>query len=238
MSDTTSPHLFPVNGPSDRRLSPAAVQQAFDPTRLTQARNLAGLTKKKLSDLIGVSAAAVTQYELGTNRPRPDILPRLADVLAVPMSFFLVGRPHGRLEASAAHFRSLRSTRSYQRAKAVAYTEQVWELTHALEKRVQLPWVDVPGFAGGEVDPVATDPVAAARLLRKAWGLGTGPISHLVRRMEAHGIVVSTPERDPDLESVDAYSTTRLPRPIVVLTLIGRTMCTGIGSLLHMSLAT
>ncbi|WP_243866838.1 helix-turn-helix domain-containing protein [Actinophytocola oryzae] len=193
----------------------------FDPTRLTQARNLLGKTKRWLADELGVTPAAISQYEMGTNRPRPDLLPRLAEVLKVPLSFFLAGRPHARLDGSAAHFRSLRSTRAYQRAKAIAYTEQAWELTYALEKRVQLPLVDLPGFAGGEVHPgtdLPSDPVAAARALRVAWGLGTGPITHLIRRLESHGIVVLTPQRDDDLQTVDAFSTSRLPRPVVVLT--------------------
>lgn len=219
MSDTLHPHLFSTSDTA--AASPAAVQQAFDPARLTQARNLAGLTKKGLAELIGVTPAAMSQYEMGTNRPRPDMLPRLADALGVPMSFFVAGRPYGRLDASTAHFRSLRTTRSYQRAKAIAYTEQAWELTYALEKRVQLPLVDLPGFSGGEVNPgeaLPTAPSAAARALRKYWNLGTGPVSHLVRRMESRGIVVLTPQPDPDLETVDAFSTSRLPRPIVVLT--------------------
>lgn len=218
MSDTSYPHL--VSASAAARLSPAAVQRAFDPTRLTQARTLAGFTKTRLSRLIGVSAAAITQYELGANRPRPDVLPVLAEVLGVPVEFFVAGRPHGRLDSSGAHFRSLRSTRAYQRAKATAFTEQVWELTYVLEKRVQLPLVDLPGFAGGEVssEDLPQDPIAMARMLRHAWGLGTGPINHFVRRMEAHGIVVVTPPPDPDLDTVDAYSTSRLPRPIVVLT--------------------
>jgi hypothetical protein len=53
-----------------------------------------------------------------------------------------------------AHFRSLRSTRVGQRAKAVALVEQLWELTYALERRVELPPVDLPlpsvkGGSGG-----------------------------------------------------------------------------------------
>lgn len=201
--------------------SPAAIHEAFDPNRLTQARNLAGMTKRRVAESLGVTPAAVSQYELGTNRPRPDLIPRLAEALNVPTAFFLSGRPYGRLDPSAAHFRSLRSTRSYQRAKAVAFTEQAWELTYALEKRVQLPVVDLPGFAGGEVEPgteLPNDPVAAARALRSMWNLGTGPIAHLVRRLEAHGIVVLIPQRDDDLRTVDAFSTSRLPRPIIVLT--------------------
>jgi hypothetical protein len=54
------------------------------------------------------------------------------------------------VNASAAHFRSLRSTRAAQRAKPIAFVEQTWELAYALEKRVSFPLVDLPGFSGGE----------------------------------------------------------------------------------------
>ncbi|MEO3809339.1 XRE family transcriptional regulator [Sphaerisporangium sp. B11E5] len=205
----------------DREPSPQAVADAFDQARLTQARRLAGLTKKDLAERIGVTPAAVGQYETGTTHPRPDLIPRLADVLGVPMAFFLTGRPHGKLDGSMAHFRSLRSTRAHQRAKAVAFVEQVWELTHALELLVRLPPVDLPGFSGGEVHSgveLPREPAAAARALRAHWGLGTGPVAHLVRHMEAHGIVVVFPPPDEDATTVDAFSTSQLPRPIVVLT--------------------
>ncbi|MEV5409011.1 XRE family transcriptional regulator [Thermopolyspora sp. NPDC052614] len=204
----------PTGGPS-----PQVVADAFDQARLTQARLLAGLTKKELAERVGVTAAAVGQYETGMTRPRPELIPRLAEALAVPAAFFLSGRPHGKLDGSMAHFRSLRSTRAHQRAKAVAFVEQVWELTHALERRVRLPAVDLPGFSGGEVHvETPGHPAQAARALRARWNLGTGPIHHLVRHMEAHGIVVVVPPPDPDADTVDAFSTSHLPRPVVVLT--------------------
>ncbi|GAA1270549.1 XRE family transcriptional regulator [Sphaerisporangium rubeum] len=209
-----------MNG-RDRQPSPQAVADAFDQARLTQARRLAGLTKKDLAERIGVTPAAVGQYETGTTHPRPHLIPRLADELDVPLAFFLTGRPHGKLDGSMAHFRSLRSTRAHQRAKAVAFVEQVWELTHALELLVRLPRVDLPGFSGGEVHSgveLPREPAAAARALRAHWGLGTGPVAHLVRHMEAHGIVVVFPPPDEDATTVDAFSTSQLPRPIVVLT--------------------
>jgi Zn-dependent peptidase ImmA (M78 family)/transcriptional regulator with XRE-family HTH domain len=201
--------------------SPQAVADAFDPARLTQARQLAALTKKDLAERIGVTPAAVGQYETGMTRPRPDLIPRLADTLGVPTAFFLTGRPHGKLDGSTAHFRSLRSTRAHQRAKAVAFVEQVWELTYALEKQVRLPHADLPGFSGGEVHSgveVPREPALAARALRHLWGLGSGPVSHIVRHMEAHGIIVVFPPPDEDATTVDAFSTSQLPRPIVVLT--------------------
>ncbi|QKZ23271.1 helix-turn-helix domain-containing protein [Streptomyces chartreusis] len=202
--------------------SPRTVWDGFHAPRLTQARRLAGLTKRDVAEGIGVSAAAVGQYEAGTNRPRPELIPRLADVLDVPMQFFVAGRPMGKLDSSMAHFRALRSTSGAQRERALGFVEQVWELTHALEKRVQLPLVNLPGFTGGEVHPgidLPADPVGAARELRRHWGLGDGPVRHLARRMESHGLIVAAPsEADAAAAKVDAFSSCGLLRPVVVLT--------------------
>ncbi|MDG4820485.1 XRE family transcriptional regulator [Asanoa sp. WMMD1127] len=190
----------------------ASVAQIFDPARLTQARHLAGRTKREVAAAIGVTPAAVGQYEAGT-RPRPDLIEPLAGYLGVPIQFLAAGRPHAKLDASAAHFRHLRSTRSYQRAKAVALVEQLWELTHALEQRVRLPQVDVPTGTEAEL------PADAARALRRHWNLGTGPIPHLVRTLETRGVVVAlAPLADGDVATVDAFSTSHLPRPTMVVT--------------------
>ncbi|MEU8001076.1 XRE family transcriptional regulator [Catellatospora sp. NPDC049111] len=197
----------------------AEAAKHFDPARLTQARQLAGLTKRELADQVGVSAAAIGQYETGT-RPRPEVLMGISAVLGYEVGFFRIGRPYARLDASAAHFRSLRDTRAYQRAKAVSFTEQVWELIYALERRIVLPYVNLPGFAAGEVTPgtnLPSDPVLAAKALRHHWGLGAGPIPHLVRTLEINGIVVVHAPKDGDLRKVDAFSTSRLPRPFIVI---------------------
>lgn len=204
------PSLFPI-------ASPSVVADAFDPARLTQARLLAGMTKLEVSEQLGVSAAAIGQYEAGITAPRPDHLQRLADVLGFPIAFFAAGRPHARLDASMAHFRSLRSTRVGQRAKAAALVEQLWELTFALERRVELPFVDLPDLTRIGSDQV--EPEASAREVRRQWGIGKGPLRHLVRTMERHGIVVSLLAfAGDDVARVDAFSTSRLPRPLVILT--------------------
>jgi Zn-dependent peptidase ImmA (M78 family)/transcriptional regulator with XRE-family HTH domain len=203
----------------ERRLT--AISEAFDPARLTQARRLAGRTKRAVADAVRVSPAAVGQWESGAVAPRPDHVARLAELLEVPPGFLAIGRRYVRLDVGDAHFRSLRSTPAALRAKAIAFTEQVWELTHALETRVQLPPVDLPGFAGGEVQPgdYAGDPAAAANELRRAWELGDGPIPHLVRTMERHGLIVTlVPFAGEATKTIDAFSTSHLPRPVVVLT--------------------
>lgn len=220
MTDRSQLRLF--GRAEDPSVTAAEVVDVFDAARLTQARQLAGMSKAALAAAVRVSPAAVSQWEACTSPPRPDHLQRAADVLEVPVEFFAGGRPHARLDASSAHFRSLRSTRSAQRAKAVAFVEQVWELTYALEKRVQFPPVDLPGFCSEEpliesIEP--QDPVEAARTLRQRWGLGQGPIPHLIRTLEMRGIVTTMVEfAGPDTPTINAFSTSRLPRPLIVLT--------------------
>jgi Zn-dependent peptidase ImmA (M78 family)/transcriptional regulator with XRE-family HTH domain len=196
----------------------AAVADLFDPLRLTQARVLAGLTKQELADALGVSAAAVGQYEAGITVPRPDHIKRLAEVLDYPLAFFAKGRPYVRIDASMAHFRSLRSTRVGQRTKAMEVAEQQWELTNALEQHVELPVVDLPPIGPDRRSAVA-EPEAAAREVRKHWGIGPGPFRHVVRTLEVHGIIVSLVSMtEEDVARVDAFSTSMLPRPLIILT--------------------
>ncbi|MEV0287949.1 XRE family transcriptional regulator [Kribbella sp. NPDC050820] len=206
---------------ADATTATAVAGAGFDSARLTQARRLAGLTKKAVADQLGVSPVAVGQWEAGTHPPRPDHIVGLAEALDVPAAFLAAGRPYARLEASSAHFRSLRRTPAIQRAKAIAFTEQVWELTYALEKRIQLPPVDLPGFSAGEIatDAMPSDPARAAQELRRRWDLGTGRIPQLVRTMEHHGLIVTlAPFAGAATATVDAFSTSHLPRPMVALT--------------------
>ncbi|MDF3341685.1 XRE family transcriptional regulator [Mycolicibacterium septicum] len=183
----------------------------FEPARLTQARVRQSVTKADLAAQVGVSAAAIGQYEAGVNSPRADVLERLATALDVRPGFFGVGRPLARIETVNAHFRSIRSARVSDRQKALATATLVWELTFALERLVRLPEVDLPVLRAG------TSPAEAAALLRRHWGLPDGPVKHLVATAESHGIVVAVrPLRE--IDAVDAFSAVIVDRPIVITT--------------------
>ncbi|GAA3665263.1 XRE family transcriptional regulator [Arthrobacter ginkgonis] len=168
---------------------------------------------------LNVSPMAVGHWETGSNLPKADHVAALASILDMPVAFFATGRPYTHVSEADAHFRSLRRTPARERKKATTFVEQMWELTHALEKRVQLPEVDMPGFIDGEATPVDLDPAGAARMVRRAWGIGPGPIPRVVRTMEKHGIVVTLiPFAGDATATIDAFSTSRLPRPVAILT--------------------
>ena len=206
-------------------LTPEQVHAVLDCARLTQARNALGLTKRALAEKLAVSPAAVGQYEAGTIKPRVEQLEALAQELEVPVGFFAGGRPRVALDVSMAHFRSLRATRRYEREQALTFVEQTWEVAFALSEFVRLPTLDLPGWdAKQNGDTPASglpclryvDPVAAARDLRERWGLGGKPVAHVVRTLESRGIIVTV----LDLEGsgrIDAFSTSRTPRPVIVL---------------------
>lgn len=183
----------------------------FEPARLTQARVRIGISKTDLALQVGVSAAAIGQYEAGVNAPRPDVLDRLAKVLQVHPGFFSVGRPLARIDAMNAHFRSLRSARVIDRQKALATATLVWELTFALERYVKLPAADLPAVEA------STAPSQAAALLREHWQLPDGPVKHLVATAESRGIVVAVRPLG-EVDAVDAFSVVIVDRPIVVTT--------------------
>lgn len=202
----------------DVLLSARAVHDHFEPLRLGQARRLAGLTKQALGEAVGVSGASIGQYEAAVTIPSPAVIAALAQELGMPVGFFTPGRPIGQIDASQAHFRSLRSTRSSEKLKAATLAEWMWELSFAIQKRVLLPEPNVPSL---EDSSEGMTPTEAAMALRDFWGLGTDPVRHLTLTMEHNGILVACPSFGVDqknLVRVDAFSTSALERPIVITT--------------------
>jgi Zn-dependent peptidase ImmA (M78 family)/transcriptional regulator with XRE-family HTH domain len=159
--------------------------------------------------MVGVSPAAIGQYESGVAKPRPDHLPSLAKALAVNVGFFATGRPFFQLDTGSVHFRSLRSMRAKDRDRALSTAEQVRELTHVFERYVEFPEVDLP------VIPAGSTPAEAAERLRDHWNVAAGPMPHLVATMESFGIVVIV-SKQGEMERVDAFSTDIAGRPIVI----------------------
>lgn len=192
----------------------AAVAAAFDGARLRQARELSGLKRHELAALADISPAAIGQFESAVTRPRSSTVAVLSEVLDVLPSFFVAGRSMPELPPGGAHFRSLRRTRAVERQRALAYVQLVCEAAEQLTRFVELPPVSL-GLCSDL--PVHESPRAMAALLRQCWSLDDGPVPHLVRQMEARGVLVAWPRFDGSGD-VDAFSTVARGRPVVVLT--------------------
>jgi Zn-dependent peptidase ImmA (M78 family)/transcriptional regulator with XRE-family HTH domain len=195
--------------PADPAQDLETVRALFDGGRLTQARQLAGLLKADVAAQVGVTAAAVGQFEGGVARPSSATLGKLALALGVPTRFFAADRPRFSVSEDEAHFRSLRSTSKRDRARARAQVELLAQLVHTLERQLRLPVVDLP-----PLDPT-TSPDEAARAVRLAWDLGDGPVLDVVGLLERRGVIIARLSAATD--ELDAFSCWIGDRPFIVL---------------------
>ncbi|WP_189104108.1 helix-turn-helix domain-containing protein [Streptomyces kronopolitis] len=187
----------------------------FDGSRLTLARQLAGLRKNALATKIGKSPTAIAAYESNTKRPAAPTVAQLCLTLGVEPGFFLPGVRREVSREVFPHFRSLRSTSQLIRDQALAYGLVAGDVGIALERHVEYPEPNIPRLSVDVEDENSDLPEQAARLLREHWQLPHGPVGHLVRIAENNGIVVVY--SPVQTSAVDAYSFEDIHRPTVVL---------------------
>lgn len=187
----------------------------FDAARLTVARQLAGLRKSELAALLDKSPATVTAWESGAARPTAASVAQLALSLSVDPGFF-AARPENIASLSTTpHFRSLCPTTQQVRDQAFAYGQVAVDIAYSLERHVDFPTTDVPSFPVSPEDQDGDGPEQAAQLIRAKWEIESGPVGHLVRLLENHGVLVVFSA--PQAASIGAYSFDSVLRPVVVL---------------------
>jgi Zn-dependent peptidase ImmA (M78 family)/transcriptional regulator with XRE-family HTH domain len=179
----------------------------FNPSRLTIARQRAGLTKKELAERVGVEPRAISGFEAGQYMPTDENVMRIARAVGYPKEF-LEADDIELLTPIGVSFRSMSKMTAKQRDAAVAAGSIAFILSDFVDREFDLPGVDIPDFGGATPD-------VAAQSLRQYWGLGTLPIKNVVHLLESKGIrVFSLAE---NCSEVDAYSVWRGPRPFIFL---------------------
>jgi Zn-dependent peptidase ImmA (M78 family)/transcriptional regulator with XRE-family HTH domain len=199
---------------------PAAdVARLFSPQRLRLARETRGLTQTELSARLGMSSAAVSQFEKADARPTVANVTRLAVALAFPVEFFATGsspssRPDSddRLDGYG-HFRSLRTVTAKQRREALSVTQLVRDVIDALSRYVRLPDPATPWMPADSDEPAIAEERAA--MVRRAWSMPSGPVGDVIQLAERHGVAVAR-HRIAN-SAVDAYSVPFPERPVIVL---------------------
>lgn len=196
----------------------AGVSVDFDPARLALARRMAALPRTRLGKKVGVTPAAITQFEKGQTKPTLPVLHKLAEVLDVPAEFFRAGNPVPNLPAAGAHFRSLRSTTALERERSLSFGELALAVFAAVELHVELPAMTLPELDISADSPEDLDRAAIeslARQARRLLNLGAGPVPHVVRLLEARGVAVI--RLDGASAKVDAFCHQQGYRPLVLL---------------------
>jgi Zn-dependent peptidase ImmA (M78 family)/DNA-binding XRE family transcriptional regulator len=188
----------------------------FDPFRLRIAREFKGLRKTELAKRIGVTPAALTQYESGASKPSPATLVKLAFTLGQSIEFFAQdGRRQKLSDHGRAFFRSLRSTRQLDRDRAEARAFLASEVVDGLRRHVKLPVLNIPESLHVGEDATQEAIERRAEQLREYWGMAPGPVPNMVRLLEANGVIVT--RCSIECAGVDAFSRWFRPGPLVVL---------------------
>jgi Zn-dependent peptidase ImmA (M78 family)/DNA-binding XRE family transcriptional regulator len=204
------PHPRHNGGSGDQEAEDTVSDAGFEPGRIRLARELNGWSQTELARRVDLSAAAVSQFEIGVTRPSAESLRDVAGALHMPESFFSLPL----VETHEGFFRSLRRSSVTDRRRARALAQLAHDLAD-LDTASVLPAVTVPEQARLALDATTEEIEAEALRVRKAWGLPAGPVHDVVGVMESHGIVVI---RLPlDSADVDAFSLPFADRPVVVL---------------------
>jgi Zn-dependent peptidase ImmA (M78 family)/DNA-binding XRE family transcriptional regulator len=201
-----------------RRRRSSGVAEDFDGRRLMVARRLACMPRSELARHIQVTPAAVTQYERGLARPTTTVLTRIGLAVGMPREFFSRGLDIPAVRSSTAHFRSLRSTPANRREQALAFGELALAVLDLIERYVDLPPVRLP-TVDLPVQPSEADIADAAHQARRELAVAAGPIPHVVRLLEARGVLVVRLPAEGFDPRVDAFSSseTASGRPLVLM---------------------
>lgn len=175
------------------------------------------MSRAELATLVDITPTAITQLERDQYRPTTAVAAELALRLGVPGEFLLRSVSDQSIPASAAHFRSLRATPAISREQALALAELALEVIAAVEDFVDLPPTNLPSLKGYVTDISAADTERAAADARHMLNVAEGPVPHVVRLLEANGVLVLRYPGDRLDKRVDAFSTTATSRPVVLL---------------------
>lgn len=187
------------------------------PERIREAREARGYTSEAFAELLGVTRQALAQYEGGQTLPRPEIMSKIIGETAQPTTFFTTAKRHASPNLGHPFWRDLTRTKTKYRNRTVRRLEWALEITKQVERFVDLPKLSLPSiqFDTEWPEDVWVDAVEkAATAVRHHWGLGSEPIDHLERHLEANGIVLVQDKVLTD--DMDAVSRWQSGRPYIL----------------------
>jgi Zn-dependent peptidase ImmA (M78 family)/DNA-binding XRE family transcriptional regulator len=191
-----------------------SVARQFNPDSLKLARELRGLRKNELANLLEITPSAITQFENGQSRPHPQNIARLSMALKVPPMFFTTSNQIRMISSDHCHFRSLKSFSQRGRRKMAGVGSVIGSVVEVIDRYVNLPREQVTDATSYGVTTME-DIEEAATKLRRNWGLGLGPIHNVVELLESKGILVL--RLQDDCRDLDAFSLWHLGRPYIFL---------------------
>lgn len=186
------------------------------PEKIKEARVARGLSQSQLSELIGVSSQAISQYENGYSVPNPAIVLKLVDMLDFPISFFSSSSKNEDEKDDIIYFRANKNiTKKLQDACKIRI-EWIDNTYSILNEYFRLPKVNIPDF--GDIDIESLDLISIEEIadeLREYWKLGEGPIANLIDILQENGLVIT--KLKIGNKKIDGFSTWKKETPYIFI---------------------
>jgi Zn-dependent peptidase ImmA (M78 family)/DNA-binding XRE family transcriptional regulator len=180
----------------------------FEGERLRLARVAQGLTLDQLGGRVSATRQYLNQLEQGSKTPTQEMTEALSAALGVTTRFFSLVTQDG-VRPEQCHFRKQRTTPVSVVSQVLARGTLLDGFVDRLDRELDLPRVSFPDLQASSVLEIEE----AAEKARRHWGLGSGPISSMIRVVENAGAVVSF--FGGVSERVDALSIDRR-RPMII----------------------
>lgn len=176
----------------------------FIGARLREAREARGLSAMSLAEILGLTRAAISSYELAGKSPSPEVMTRISSVLQMPVSYFRY--PIRQRKSGAIFYRSMKAATKSARRRAEQRYAWLREIVDYLRGHVEFPGQRIP-----ELD-IPSDPIRLsfdqieklAMEARRFYGIGDGPAPNIVALLENNGCIVARDELGAD--TLDAFS--------------------------------
>ena len=176
--------------------------------RLAEARLARGiLTQGSLASMLNKSSSsAISAYENGTIKPRPEIVSEIADLLKIKESYLFRPSPN---TFYPIFWRSSHTTTKDKRAIAQAKFSWTKLIDSYLKQFLDMPKLNLPSreelgvpYDINELDDNQIEDITLR--LREYWGLGQTPIQNMTILLENNGILLSYGQLESN--KLDAFS--------------------------------
>lgn len=200
--------------------------------RLTEAREMRGLTVAELAERINVTRQVVYRYENGTQVPSDDVAQRIQHALDMPSSFFAAPRSGIDISDRTIFFRDMKTNQEKNRKMARRWLQILHDHILRMEEYLDFPTVNLPDLDLPDYSTLTNEDIElAAEKLRRSWGLGDGPISNVTQLLENNGFIIL--RKHMPAEKMDACSMLVQGRPCVLINTYKQTCSRDIMNLAH-----
>lgn len=167
----------------------------FNGERLKEARRFRKLSITDLANQMEVSKQMISKYERGESIPSAKNYQKLVFLLRFPLSFFQK-KDKFEQENLGTFYRSRFTSTQTEKKPSELKKKYLAILANLFEQ-----YVDFPALSDNSI--FSNDPTQAAKQLRSAWNLGTGPILDVMDLLEHHGFKIALVSSDSG--KVDAF---------------------------------